>query len=132
MAKGKYHKWLEPDGLLLLSAWARDGCTDETIALKMDIALSTLYKWKLEHAEISDSLKKGKEVVDIEVENALLSNALKGDLGAQIFWLKNRKPEQWRDKPTTSTPNEDINDSIIAIADLIRTPRPNRELPNDE
>lgn len=67
-----------------------------------------------------EALKKGKEVVDMEVENALLKSALgfeyqeeaittKGDvvtvkkferpnITAQIFWLKNRKPSVWRDK----------------------------------
>ena len=36
-------------------------------------------------------LKKGKEVVDYQVENALLASALDGNTTAQIFWLKNRK-----------------------------------------
>ena len=51
-----------------------------------------------EHPELSEHLKKGKEVVDYEVENALLKNALSGNITAQIFWLKNRKPKQWKDK----------------------------------
>lgn len=72
MATGKYQKWLEPDGLLLLEAWARDGLTDEQIAGKCDVAVSTLYEWKKRYSEISEALKKGKEVVDVEVENALL------------------------------------------------------------
>ena len=37
MAKGKYQKWLEPEGLLLLEGWARDGLTDEQLAQKMGI-----------------------------------------------------------------------------------------------
>ena len=41
---------------------------------------------------------KSLEVVDYEVENALLKNALDGNITAQIFWLKNRKPKQWKDK----------------------------------
>lgn len=123
MAKGKYLKWLEPDSLLLLQAWARNGLIDEQIATNMGIAVSTLYEWKKKYSEISESLKKGKEVVDIEVENALLKRALGykyceytetiGDDGivtkeitkhmapdttAQIFWLKNRRPDIWRDK----------------------------------
>lgn len=123
MAKGKYEYWLSPDGLLLLEAYARDGLTDEQIAKNLDITPSTLYEWKRRYSEISEALKKGKEVVDIEVENALLKRALgysyeekkvevseEGtkvtktikevipDTTAQIFWLKNRRPEQWRDK----------------------------------
>lgn len=123
MAKGKYEYWLTPEGLLKLEAWARDGLIDEQIAKNMGITPSTLYEWKKNYSEISDSLKKGKEVVDIQVENALLKRALGysykeikeektvdgkrvtvttkevvPDTTAQIFWLKNRRPERWRDK----------------------------------
>lgn len=125
MAKGKYQRWLEPDGLLLLEGWARDGLTDEQLAEKMGINPATLYDWKNKYPKISKSLKKGKEVVDIQVENALLKRALgydyqeqrieksekdgtkiiqtikhvPADTTAQIFWLKNRRPDKWRDKP---------------------------------
>lgn len=124
MAKGKYAEWLTDDALKKLEAWARDGLTDEQIAARMGISVSTLYEWRKKYSEISESLKKGKEVVDIEVENALLKRALgytydevthervgdqmvpvkivkkemPPDTTAQIFWLKNRKPEQWSDK----------------------------------
>ena len=123
MAKGKYQDWLEPEGLLKLEGWARDGLVDEQIAQNIGIVASTLYEWKKQYPEISEALKKGKEVVDRQVENALLKRALgykyeeikteeteEGkkvtvttkevvpDTTAQIFWLKNRKPEQWRDK----------------------------------
>ena len=99
MAKGKYQRWLEADGLLLLEGWARDGLTDEQIAYNMGITAKTLYEWKNKYSDIREALKKGKEVVDYEVENALLSKALAGDTTAQIFWLKNRRPDKWRDKP---------------------------------
>ena len=130
MAKGKYHEWIEPDGLLKLEAWARDGLVDEQIAENMGIHPSTLYEWKKKYPEINEALKKGKEVVDIQVENALLKRAMGykytevikepvidketgktkmvvvkevtkevlPDVTAQIFWLKNRKPVEWRDK----------------------------------
>ena len=120
MAKGKYQKWLEPESLILLEGWARDGLTDEQIAKKMGVNIATLYDWKKKYPEISESLKKGKEVVDTIVENALLKRALgyrydevtiedgietkrvtkevQPDTTAQIFWLKNRRPDKWRDK----------------------------------
>jgi transposase-like protein len=129
MAKGKYEQWLTPEGLLLIEGWARDGLTDEQIAANMNINRATLYDWKKKYPNISDSLKKGKEVVDRQVENALLKRALGysyqevteeesedgfkrkvvikeviPDTTAQIFWLKNRKPEVWKDK-------QDINHS---------------------
>lgn len=123
MAKGKYADWLSEDGLLKLQGWARDGLTDEQIAQNMGINVSTLYVYKNKYAEIAEALKRGKEVVDREVENALLKRALgysfqevtetetdKGtevkttykqmapDVTAIIFWLKNRKPKDYRDK----------------------------------
>lgn len=128
MAKGKYESWLLPDALTRLEGWARDGLIDEQLAAKMGISPSTLYDWKKKFPQLSESLKKGKEVVDIEVENALLKRALgytyterrteesekEGvkvietvkhalpDTTAQIFWLKNRRPDKWRDKPETA------------------------------
>ena len=76
MAKGKYEKWLEPESLILLEGWARDGLTDEQIANNMGVRRETLYDWKKKHPNISNALKKGKEIVDIQVENALLKRAL--------------------------------------------------------
>lgn len=125
MAKGKYEYWLTHEGLIRLEGWARDGLTDEQIAKNMGVSAATLYNWKKSYLEILEALKKGKEVVDYEVENALLKRALgyeyietktktesgvitevttttkqvAPDVTAQIFWLKNRKPETWRDKP---------------------------------
>ena len=98
MSKGKYQKWLEPEGLLLLEGWARDGLTDEQIAQKIGISRKTLIDWKNRFRDICDTLKKGKEVVDYQVENALLESALDGNTTAQIFWLKNRRPDKWRDR----------------------------------
>lgn len=72
----KYERWLTEEGLLQLEAWARDGLTDEQIAHNMDISRSTLNEWKKKYPDISDTLKRGKEVVDIQVENALLKRAL--------------------------------------------------------
>ena len=136
MAKGKYEYWLTPDGLLLLEAWARDGLTDEQVAKNIGINRDTLYTWKKKYPDISDALKRGKDVIDVEVENALFKKAtgfnktvkkaikvkeviyengkrksekehieyadeevyIPPDTTAQIFWLKNRKPDIWRDK----------------------------------
>jgi DNA-binding XRE family transcriptional regulator len=130
MAKGKYGRWITEEGLLLLEGWARDGLTDEQIAHNVGVSRSTLNDWKKKYPDISDALKKGKEVVDLQVENALLKRALgyeyeeviqesqwnektnkyelvvtklvkkrqAPDTTAQIFWLKNRRPDKWRDK----------------------------------
>ena len=125
MAKAKYAEWLTPEGLLKIEGWARDGLTDEQIAKNIGISRSTLNVWKDRYSDISDALKKGKDIIDRQVENALLKRALgyeyeevkekfedgvitertvtkkevAPDTTAQIFWLKNRKPDKWRDKP---------------------------------
>lgn len=57
--KGKYQKWLEPEGLLLIEGWARDGLTDEQIAKNMGISIATLYNWKNQNLEILEDLKRG-------------------------------------------------------------------------
>ena len=68
--RGKYEEWLTKEGLLKIEGWARDGLTDEQIAKNMGISRSTLNEWKNKYSDILDTLKKGKEVVDLEVENA--------------------------------------------------------------
>jgi hypothetical protein len=131
-------KWPEvKEKLIQVEAWCRDGLIDEQIAHNLGISIDTFYKYKKEHTEFSESLKRGKEIVDIEVENALLKKTkgynvqlvktfktkhikydengkkisedeiletgvdevhVPADTTAQIFWLKNRKPAEWRDK----------------------------------
>lgn len=117
MAKGKYEYWRTTDGLILLQGWARDGLKDEQIAHNCGIAVKTLYEWKNRYSDICDALKKGKEIVDYEVENALLKRAKQGDVTAQIFWLKNRRPEKWRDKVqfTDETSLKKLDSLIEAI-----------------
>ena len=151
MALGKINEWLKKDKLILLEGWARDGLTDEQIAKNIGINRTTLYDWKKKEVNIANALKKGKEVVDFEVENALLKRALgyeyeeetyengiltkkvkkqvAPDTTAQIFWLKNRKKEQWREKVEVVKTDEDlqnINKNISNIANLLNNPKPNR------
>lgn len=116
MAKGKYQKWLEPESLILLEGWARDGLTDEQIAKNMGITAKTLWEWKNKYSNICNALKKGKEVIDFQVENALLSSALEGNTTAQIFWLKNRRPDKWRDKQKEDN-NTDKHITVVLEGD---------------
>ena len=104
----KLNDWLEKDNLILLEGWAREGLTDEQIAHNMGIANSTFYEWKKKSTEISNALKKNKDIVDFEVENALLKSAMEGNVTAQIFWLKNRKKLQWREKQEFNEAEEQL------------------------
>lgn len=148
MAKGKYEYWLTPEGLLKLEGWAREGLTDEQIAHNMGVSRSTLNKWKSEYSDISDTLKKGKEIVDLQVENALLKRALGyeyeevlekyeygelterkvakkqvvPDTTAQIFWLKNRRPDKWKDKQDVQVSGT-LEAEQTKLDDLIRQMR---------
>ena len=131
MAKSRWEEVKEK--LPLVEAWCRDGLVEEQIANNLGISMSTLSNYKVDHLEILDALKRGKQVVDIEVENALFKRAtgykydeitrepeitvnedgeiirelkitkivtkeVVADTTAQIFWLKNRKPKEWRDR----------------------------------
>ena len=69
-------EWLEEDNLMLLECWARDGYTFQDIANRIGIDISTLKRWRVQYPEINDALKKGREIIDYKVENALLKSAL--------------------------------------------------------
>lgn len=68
--------WLTDDGLLLLESWARDGYTMTDISNKIGIDNDCFLRWKDRYPEIRKAVSKGKELVDYQVENALLKSAL--------------------------------------------------------
>ena len=69
-------EWLEEDNLMLLECWARDGYTFQDIANRIGISISTLRMWRAQYPDIDNALKKGREIIDYKVENALLKSAL--------------------------------------------------------
>ena len=138
---------------LLAEGYARDGLSDKQIAKNLNISKETYYTYQKKYLVFFDSIKKGKAPVDTEVENALLKRALgyeyeevttevtvdeQGrkrkhkkvvkksvipDVGAQIFWLKNRKPNQWKDKREFNLLNDedvDIDKRLKAIAEAVK------------
>ena len=112
-------KWEKEENLVLLEGWARDGLSMEQIAHNMGIAKDTLYRWLKISSYISDAIKKGKEVTDYLVENALFNSALQGNVVAQIFWLKNRKPDRWKDKVEQVIDTEADTAGIVLLAPVL-------------
>ncbi len=109
--------WLEEEGLTLLEGWARDGLTREKIAGNMGIGLSTFYKWQKKYPQIAQALRRGREVVDYQVEQALLDRALGGDLKAQMYWLNNRRGDRWQEHPRERT-DESGDEGVTVIVDV--------------
>lgn len=76
MAKGKYTEWITEEGLIKIEGWSRDGLTNEQIAKNIGINPDTLYTWMKRFPEISEVLKRGKDVADRQVENAMFKSAI--------------------------------------------------------
>lgn len=151
----KASEWRTEEGLIKIRGWARDGLTNEHIAEMMGIHRATLADWRNKYSDIDDALKKGKEVPDREIEEALFKKAkgfsvkvtkpikvkkitydkvtgkklkeeeqieyvedeiyIAPDTTAMIFWLKNRKPECWRDKPEGNSEEQSEEAGVIEI-----------------
>lgn len=113
---------------------ARKGWTDEEMASFFNVVRSTWSKWKAEDKAFSDTLKEWKDEADERVERSLYERALgyshpedkifnnqgeamvvpsiktyAPDTTACIFWLKNRKTKDWRDKLDLNHGGQDGN-----------------------
>lgn len=115
-----YEKMGISDKLGLIEGWKRDGLTDVQIAKNLGVGKNSVIKWKNDIPEFRDAIKKGKEVSDYELENALHKRAVgyyyeeetvtnQGEVvtvkkyehanpTSLIFALKNRLPQKYRDK----------------------------------
>lgn len=110
---------------------AKAGWTDAQMADFFGVTEQTWNNWKKRHADFFASLKDWKLEADHRVERSLYERAIgyshddvhvtsyqgevtltpikkhyPPDTTAAIFWLKNRKREQWRDKPDEGRDNE--------------------------
>lgn len=146
MGKSKVGYWLTEEGLMLLAGWARRGLTDSEICQKIDLHVATLCEWKKKYPDtIGEALKSGKEVADITVENALFRKAIgykvkevsykadksgnlvpvsavekdiPPDTTAQIFWLKNRRPDLWRDRRKEAE-SDTQNGGVVVLPEVV-------------
>ena len=149
-----YDTWVK-DGelkekLTLIQGWARDGLILEQIAHNLGVSRSVFFKMKKKYKDVAEAIKKGKEVVDIEVENALLKRAIgydyeevktyiqensgkvtkrkevtvkhiAGDVTAQMFWLQNRKNDKWKDRRYDNTAEITQEDKLKDFFDKLET-----------
>lgn len=132
--------WLEEDNLMLLECWTRDGYTFQDIANRIGISYNALRKWREKYPEIDEALKKGREIIDYKVENALLKSALgyktkevkvtttmrhgkvvetikevtdkeqAPNVHAAQCWLYNRLPKKWKNMNSRANILDDIDE----------------------
>jgi hypothetical protein len=136
----------KPEYVTTVLELAERGATDVEIADYFDVSVRTLYRWKAEHEDFRQSLKVAKDVADERVERSLYQRALgfehdavkiflnkeggivqapyreviAPDTTACIFWLKNRKSQEWRDK------QEHEHSGNVGVQLINDIPRPNR------
>lgn len=116
----------------LVSYMARHGATDVEMAKEIGVHEQTIHNWKKAHPEFFEKLKCWKEEADEKVERKLYERAMgydckeekafcyegiitttiiekhfPPDVTAMIFWLKNRKPKEWRDRQEINIDNKD-------------------------
>lgn len=110
----------------------RLGATDQELADFFEVDVATIYRWKIEHQDFCEALKAGKEAADERVERSLFAKAtgfehdavkilqhegepvivpyrekVAPDTTACIFWLKNRRSREWRERTETALSNPD-------------------------
>jgi hypothetical protein len=131
MSAGRPSKY-KPEFAKQAAKLCKLGATDAQLADFFQVSVSTINLWKVEHKEFSESIRVPKAEADERVEQSLYRRALGyehdevdirvvgGDLvqtpirkyyppdsTAMIFWLKNRNPQEWRDKVDHTVGNPD-------------------------
>lgn len=122
MAGGRPSKF-KPEFVEQAAKLCELGATDEDLADFFKVSIRTIANWKTDNEQFLHALKGGKDSADDRVERSLYQRAVgytydavhfssfqgnvtetqyrehvAPDVVAQIFWLKNRRPDQWRDK----------------------------------
>lgn len=125
---------ITPDVVDIIAQWCRNGMTRADVAQALGIHASTLSSWGKKLPSLKTALEQGSDIADTTVENALYRRAvgfpyeervdtemtdgrvkvkrytryMPADVTACIYWLKNRKPDQWRDR-------KDVEDRVIEV-----------------
>lgn len=125
MAKeGRPSKYNPETHLVIVEALAKRGLTVPQLAETLSVSPSTINKWMVEHPDFSEAIKEARDISDESVEATLFQRATgysvksekifmskdgeivraptiehyPPDPTSMIFWLKNRRPKEWRDK----------------------------------
>lgn len=120
---------------------AKLGATDMEVADFFGVDVRTIYRWKNTQPEFCQALNIGKEDADSRVERSLFQRAIgyeqdavkifmpagspdpvyapyrervQPDTTACIFWLKNRKRNDWRDKTDTEVSGEVVVKRVVS------------------
>jgi hypothetical protein len=152
---------LQPEYASQAEKLCRLGATDAELADLLGVSVRTISAWKTRHLDFRQALKGGKTEADDRVERALYHRAmgyshevekpmvvdkdlrivtytehLPPDTTACIFWLKNRKPEEWRDKRTTELEwatkkpsemtDEELDEALLSLQPLLQLPPPDK------
>lgn len=130
----------KPEYVDLARKFCKLGATDKDLAEALEVTEKTINLWKEKYPEFLQSIKEGKAQADAEVASKLFHRAtgyehpeddiraINGeivitptikhyapDTTAAIFWLKNRRPDLWRDKV------EQVHSGEIAFTKITRT-----------
>ena len=117
---GKASHWTGPEGVALMAAWTREGCSFAEVARRCGVRETVLRGWARRFPGVEEALSASREAVDAQVEAALLRRALgytyteaveeesgsglkrrethkyePPNLTAIKFWLACRLPEKW-------------------------------------
>jgi len=107
-------------------ACSEGGFTNAKLAKLLQVDIATIYQWKLDYPDLSDAINSGKDIWNSSKAEKCMMKRVTGykytettrepdddgnlkisktvrksvapDVTAQIFWLKNRSPERWRDR----------------------------------
>lgn len=124
MAKGKYEEWLQPDNLILLQGWRRDGLEMQQIAHNIGIDPATLYTWVKKYDKIRNALQKGREVSYYEVENALYKSAMGYD-AREVEQIENYDANGYLVSKSKRVRTRHIPPNTGAICFILKNQRPN-------
>lgn len=99
-----------------VKALAAQGLNNEQIYLTLDISSATYYDWVNKHPEFIEAIKNGRAKGVAKISNSLFQSAKNGNVTAQIFFLKNRSPDEWADvQKNEHTGNLEISEVVRKI-----------------